>query len=141
LWDSVSQKEKEFLENVNPSERDVFDASWRAESLWALLWSLGKIEKLELPEDVCDTQLIQEIMPEPESSCEEFINQAVLRSPTEILDATDLTYRIHWAAVDARLNNQEIPGEFDMGIIYERHYALNWLTWYAEGWDDITTDT
>jgi hypothetical protein len=141
LWESVSPKEKDFLESDDPPEQDRVEASWRAESLWTLLWALRKTERLELPKEMCDTQLIQQIMPAPESSCTEFINQATLRPPSEILDATDLIYRVHWAAVDARLNGKETPGGFHPGIIYERHYALNWLVWYADEWDDVTTDT
>jgi hypothetical protein len=141
LWESVSPKEKAFLESNNPPEQDRTEASWRAESLWTLLWALRKTERLDLPKEMCDTQLIQQIMPAPESSSTEFVNQAVLRPPPEILDATDLIYRIHWAVVDARLNGRETPGGFHPGIVYERHYALNWLVWYADEWDDITTDT
>ena len=99
------------------------------------------MEELGLPKELCDSDLIQQIMPEPEMPIAQFINQASLRPPSEILDATDLIYRIHWADVDARLNNRETPGGLHAGIIYERHYTLNWLTWYAEDWDDITTDT
>lgn len=53
----------------------------------------------------------------------------------------DLIYRIDWAIVDARLNNKEPPGGFDPGVVFERHYALNWLTRYSDDWDDVTTDT
>lgn len=141
LWESVSQSEKAFLEDSNPPQQAINAASWRAESLWTLLWSLGKAKELQLPKEMCDSTLIQEILPEPEESTAQFISQASLRPTTEILDATDLIYRIHWAEVDERLNNREPPGEFNPGIIYERHYALNWLTWYADDWDDITTDT
>lgn len=141
LWQSVSPKEKAFLENSTTPEREVIEASWRVESLWTLLWSLGKVEELGLPKELCDSDLIQQIMPEPEMPIAQFINQASLRPPSEILDATDLIYRIHWADVDARLNNRETPGGLYAGIIYERHYTLNWLTWYAKDWDDIITDT
>ena len=28
------------------------------------------------------------------------------------------------------------------GVVYERHYALNWLTKYGDvGWDNVPTDT
>ena len=141
LWESVSPKEKEFFDSEKPSDQNRIDVSWRAESLWALLWAMGKIEKLDLPNAECDTQLIQDVMPEPETMVAHFVNQATLRPPSEILDAMDLTYRIDWAVVDARMNRREAPGGVNPGIVYERHYALNWLTWYADGWDDITTDT
>lgn len=141
LWKAVSPKEQTFLEDNQPSQQDIITASWRAESLWTLLWSLGYVERLELPQDFCDSQLIQQIMPEPESSTALFIDQASLRPTSEILDATDLIYRIHWSVVDADLSKREVPKGFQPGVVYERHYALNWLTWYADDWDDITTDT
>ncbi len=141
LWSAVSPNEKAFFESSDVFHKELVEASWRAESLWTLLWAIGKVETLDLPKELCDSQLIQQIMPDLETSTTYFVNQAYVRPPSEILDATDLIYRIHWADVDARLNNHETPGGLHTGIIYERHYTLNWLTWYAENWDDITTDT
>ena len=48
LWDFVSPNEKEFLLITDPSQKSLIEASWRAESLWTLLWALGRIESLEL---------------------------------------------------------------------------------------------
>jgi len=141
LWESVSPEEKDFFESENPTQQASVAASWRAESLWTLLWALGKTDQLDLPKEMCDTELILQIVPALESSSTAFINEAALRSLPEILDAADLIYRIHWAVVDARLNSLETPGGFHPGIVYERHYALNWLVWYADEWDDVTTDT
>lgn len=142
IWDSVSPQERQFLEGSNPTEQDRINATWRAESVWTLLWALGKIETLELPTKECDIDFIQTLMLSPGTSCAEFIKQSKLRSVAEILDATDLIYRIHWVVRDAQLNNQEIPGSFVPGIAYERHYALNWLVGYSDQeWDEITTDT
>jgi hypothetical protein len=139
LWQSVSLKEKEFLGNNNLSHQDLVDASWRVEGLWILLWALGQISEVGAPSVECDPQTIQTILSTKDPS--EFVGQAVLRSTSEILDETDLIYRIHWAVVDSRLNDQPTPDAFIPGIVYERHYALNWLTCYADNWDDITTDT
>jgi hypothetical protein len=142
LWDIVSPKEKEFLESNNPTEEEIISSTWQAEALWMLLWALAKIEKLELPKELCDVEVEQNLMSWTEQdSCTTFVNRAELRSPSEILNETDLIYRIHWAIVDARLNNKETPGGFDPGVVYERHYALNWLTCYSDNWDDVTTDT
>jgi Domain of unknown function (DUF4272) len=141
LWESVSPKEKEFFESDNPPQQDILNATWRAESLWALLWALGKVEKLELPTEICNSQLIQEIMSFRESLHIDFVNTSTLRPLSEILDEVDLIYRTDWAMVEARINDQEPPNGFLQGVVYERHYALNWLTWYADEWDDVTTDT
>jgi hypothetical protein len=141
LWESVSPKEKGLFESSNLQDQEKIDATWRAESLWTLLWALKKTDQLELPKEGVDLRLIQDIMPAPDTSCESFIAQATLRSPADILDALDLIYRIHWAVVEERLHNREPPGGFHESLVYERHYALNWLVRYAEKWDDITTDT
>ncbi len=135
-------KGEAFLESDNPTQEEIMAATWRIESLWTLLWALGKIEKSDLPRELCDTELVQNPMSwTEEDSCATFVNGAELRSPSELLDETDLIYRIHWAVVDARLNDEGAPGGFDLGVVYERHYALNWLTCYSDNWDDATTDT
>ena len=60
-----------------------------------------------------------------------------------MLDQADLIYRLHWCVVDARLRNQpEPPADLQPGVVYERHYALNWLRGYHNAdWDDVSTDT
>lgn len=142
LWDVVSPQEKNFLESDHQTEEETVALTWRAESLWTLLWAIGKIKKLNLPRELCDTDLLQSLMAWSEQySSATFINEAKLRCSSEILDETDLIYRIHWAVVDARLRDEEVPGGFDSGVVYERHYAFNWLTCYSDNWDDVTTDT
>ena len=49
---------------------------------------------------------------------------------------------MHWACVDARIQGEEVKGAINPSVIYERHYALNWLTKYQnQDWDNITTNT
>ena len=79
-------------------------------------------------------------MPNPEEA-KGFIASAKLRNIEAILDETDKIYRIHWAVRDAQLNKKTVPAKLDSGVVVERHYALNWLIWYADEWDEITTDT
>lgn len=140
LWDDASPKERRFFENNNPPQQDEVNASWRVEALWIFLWALGKIEQVGPATTQCDSQTIEEVLP-PWDSCAEFINQSVLRPLSEILDQTDLIYRTDWAVVDSTLHDQPIPGAFEPGVVYERHYAFNWLIGYAEDWDDVMTDT
>ena len=43
---------------------------------------------------------------------------------------------------DARISGRQPPAGLDPGVVYERHYALNWLIRYSDQeWDDISTDT
>lgn len=141
LWEFVSPDEGVFLTKEEPSEQEVFEASWRVESLATLLWSMGKIKSLDFPTDTCDVGKVQDLMPVPDSDCTSFLNNSSLRSPREVLDQVDLIYRIHWAVREAQLTGQTIPCSVDPSVVYERHYTLNWLVGYAEQWDDITTDT
>jgi hypothetical protein len=141
LWNAVSPSEREFFLNDNPAEQEIINALWRSEALWTLLWSLGEVEILSLPTGYCDIVHVREVMPKLGVSSREFIETARLRSTSEILDETDRIYRIHWAVRDAQLNNQPVPAGLNPDVVVERHYALNWLTWYADEWDDISTDT
>ena len=89
---------------------------------------------------MCDFEHIEDL-PDLTADPGEWIARSKLRDTEEILNELDLTYRIHWATRDAALNNKAIPRDFHPGIVFERHYALNWLVIYADEWDDITTDT
>jgi hypothetical protein len=149
LWKSASKKEKEFFLNPEPSIESRSEATWQVEKIYVFLWALGHIDVMELPCQLCNGSLIHSILPPlspitPDSPrCwAEFIRHAKLRSVSEILDAMDLIYRIDWAVVEFCVcNNQPPPAGFDQTVVYERHYALNWLTYYADDWDDITCDT
>lgn len=140
LWDATTQKERDFLLNANINEQDRINFTWRYESLWVLLWSLGYIEELNYPSTICDVpQAVNIILNTPH---EQFLRQAKLRSVSEILDEADLIYRYDWAVVEACTHNKEVPCELDPGVVYERHYSLNWLIGYMDQeWDNVTTDT
>jgi hypothetical protein len=49
IWNSVSPKEKRFLQDDNPSPNECHKLIWRLESIWILLWVLRLIEKLNWP--------------------------------------------------------------------------------------------
>jgi hypothetical protein len=140
LWDFVSPNEKSFLESKKPSKQQIIDATWRVEALWTLLWALGQITELDFPIKSVDPQTIHSLIPKPEDF-DSYIKNAKLRSKKEILDQTDLIYRIHWAVRDAQINGKKAPASLDGSVVVERHYTLNWLTFYGDEWDEITTDT
>ncbi|PSD21825.1 hypothetical protein C7E13_19565 [Stenotrophomonas maltophilia] len=57
-------------------------------------------------------------------------------------DALDLHYRLHWVAREAQRQGAPMPGALEGGVIYERHYALNWLFCFEQAdWDDVDTPT
>lgn len=141
LWDKVSPDEKQLFLKDELTEQETINISWRSEAIWLLLWSINKVDKLSLPIDHVIVDEIMARLPGLFEDPREFIQNATTRPTTEILDVSDLIYRLHWAARDADLNNQQAPANLSLSVIIERHYAMNWVTYYAEGWDDITTDT
>jgi hypothetical protein len=137
---ALTPKEKEFIANPNPTEQQRIEAAWRYESYWVMLWALGFVDKLERPDKICDVDLAVSFL--QENGRDGFLKKAKLRPQSEILDAADLIYRYHWAVVDANFNGREAPAGLDPGVVWERHYALNWLIGYKDQeWDDVTTDT
>jgi len=140
LTSQLTPNEAVFIADPNPSERDRIQFTWRYECAWVLLWALRYVEELHRPDDVCDVAGAVGVMTERTTS--EFLSDANQRSIDEILDATDLIYRYHWAVVSARMKGQPPPAELDGGVVQERHYGLNWLIRYMDQeWDDISTDT
>lgn len=136
----LSPLERQFAENENPTEQEMANANWRAESYHTLLWALSFIDTLQFPSEICnigeDAGLLFS------KTEQEFRDSAKLRSKDEILDQADLILRLNWACVNARVKNEQTPGELNASVVYERHYALNWLINYQnQDWDNVTTNT
>ena len=142
LWDYVTPNEKDFL--ANPTDEKKNQETWKCEGIWTLMWALKIVDNLGYPNQMCDLNDIpaERYPVEQDKAPNSFIKSVTaLRTKTEILDANDLYYRINWACVDAKINGIEL-NDLNPGIVYERHYALNWLTNYMEQeWDKISTDT
>ena len=136
-----SPEEVDFLNNQTPSQQELAKFSWRYEGLWVLLWSLDFIKMLALPTDICDVGKAVTIIIDA-GTIDALIKQANLKSKKQILDATDLIYRLNWACVDSNLKGENMPANINPGIVYERHYAFNWLiSNNNEAWDDVSTNT
>jgi len=158
IWQNVSPAESEFLLSESPTERQRVNATWRAEALFPLVWSLGLISELPIPHQLCDVQLIRSVLPSLLGSVGEFVSTSRLRCDSEIHAANEEIYQIHWKVRDAQLRHQPTPPgklppmpvadskpppeSYDSNVVQERHYGLNWLIGYCgQDWDDITTDT
>lgn len=136
-----SPEEIDFLNNPTPSQQDLAKFSWRYEGLWVLLWSLDFIKILELPTDICNVGKAVTIIRDADTT-DTLIKQANLKSKGQILDQTDLIYRLNWACVESNLKGEDVPANINPGIVYERHYAFNWLiSNNNEAWDDVNTNT
>jgi hypothetical protein len=136
----LTPAERRFIESRAPTMHDRTQFSWRYEALWVLVWALGFTDEVGRPDHIVDVPTLVQII--LDQGPDGFRANARLREGGEILDLLDLTYRYHWAVVDARLNGREAPAGLNGGVVMERHYALNWLTCYADqDWDDVSTDT
>lgn len=136
----LTANEKAYATAEFPTEQQKIDANWRYEGLHVLLWALGYIDSLAYPNQMCDVAVDVKIIYELKE--QKFRQQAKLRSKKEILDQADLILRLDWACVNARVKNEPAPAGLNSSIIFERHYALNWLIKYLDqDWDNVSTDT
>ena len=157
LWEHISPVEIHFLQCDEPDTAQRRRFVWRLESIWVLLWSLGHIDKLSWPSEMCDVRRLAAII-RPNQSNAKFITDARFRDTAELLDAQDLTLRIHWAIRDAVQNKRPMPDNLDWarpgemlpadmnaaaGVVEQRHYTLNWLLKYLDpkDWDRVYTPT
>lgn len=141
LWDCVSEDEKVLFLKNELTEQDSINISWKSESIYLMLWSLNKVDNLNFPPEQCKISEMLELIPDFLETSKDFIDSAKLRTTNEILDMSDLLYRLHWSIRQAELENKDSPANIDSSIVQERHYAINWITYYEDSWDDITTDT
>lgn len=141
LWDSVSNYEKKLLLKKKLTEKEKINISWQSECIYLMLWTINKIDNIGLPIDQCKVGKMLDLLPNAFDTTKDFIQNARVRPTVEILDKSDLIYRLHWAVRETDSKNKDILGSINSGIIQEWHYAINWITYYAENWDDILTDT
>jgi uncharacterized protein (DUF427 family) len=135
-----SPQETAVYQSQQLSDQERANAAWRYESLNTMLWALGTVGSLKYPSDICDVPAVVEALFKP--TREAFEKSVQLRSASEILDELDKTYRMHWACLDARLKGQQIAGNLNPSVVFERHYSLNWLTNFEDqDWDEVETHT
>lgn len=141
LREKLTPNETEFIFGQDLPTKSFVSFSWRYEAYWVLLWALGYVSELGAPDSTCNLEQAVNILSDCKDSTE-FISRASLRAHSEILDQVDLIYRYHWACVETRLKSLDTPVKLNCGVVYERHYALNWLVNYMnQKWDDVSTDT
>ena len=141
LWEEVSPEELAFLTSET-DEKIRRKFTWRIEALVPLLWAIQKIASVQTLTEQCDTEPLRTAMVWPPVPTKNFIESSSLRTENEISEEYEKVYDAHWLVRDAQINNKAIPNNLDPGVVYERHYAFNWIIGYmGEEWDDISTDT
>ena len=135
-----TDEERTFLLNPHPSQHEVIQYSWKLECIWLLLWSVNLISDIDAPSDTCDAETVFETV--FLHSKQELYDSAALKSTSDILDHLDFIYRAHWAVREAQVNHLDIPSSLDEGVVYERHYTLNWLVNdMDQAWEEVSTNT
>lgn len=140
IGSKLTTNEQKYVYAKEATNQQQVNANWRYESLHVLLWSLGYIDNLSYPNEMCnvadDVKLIHDLGPN------KFRENAKVRSKEEILDQADLILRYDWASVNARIKKESAPGGLNSSVVYERHYSLNWLIQFMDqDWDNVTTNT
>ena len=116
---------------IGPGEED---------KLVVLLWALGLVEMPDA-ERRCDPRPLWRLMPPLSSESEEaFIAGAQLRPEEELTAERERIWTLHWRARDGGRHYKGPRELVDMGVIENRHFAINWITG-PEDWDEVTTDT
>ena len=119
------------------------NVQWRLEMCVALFWACGFIRKLPYPSEMIDTTA-QTFMLANSNSFEELMRNVKMRSLKEILDATDLIFRMNWACVETRVKNDpSIRGDLFPDVVWEQHKGFNWLigAYDADNWDTVNPHT
>jgi hypothetical protein len=96
---------------------------------------------MRLPAGICDVPAVAGALFGKDLNA--FVDGAALRPTSEILDAFDLHFRLHWAARQAvQVEHTEPPVGLDLGVLQERRHAENWLVRFEDAeWDDVDTPT
>ena len=109
-------KEREFLENNDPSDDEIGVYCWRWESLHFLLWAFGLIENLGLPNAPCQQFECTKIF-NRNRNVESFIKASKPHNIKEIIDVSNALEYI-----------STFPAEkYDVGVLTEWRLAAKWL--------------
>lgn len=137
---ALTPEETAFMQSKVPDKQQIITHIWGYEALLILLWALKLAPSLPDPTEICNVPALGSVILENDE--EKLVAIAKLRPTSEILDALDLHFRIHWAVREASLNSQIPPAGFDASVVQERHRALNWLVLFEDAdWDNVDTPT
>ncbi|MDO5558920.1 MAG: DUF4272 domain-containing protein [Oscillospiraceae bacterium] len=132
-------KEKRLFDNKY-SQQDIVDVIWTYEAYWSLVWALGLVDDIEIPDDICDCHTAVHLVADCKNY-DTFKESCSLRDTDQILDMLDLYYRYHWACEDKRLKPDTNIGSLNPEVVVERRRGLEWLISEETDWNDISLDT
>ncbi len=154
--DDLSPSEAALLASDPVDEASRQEMIWSLEAIVPLMWALGHIDQLAWPEAMIDVEKLhdQVFAALPDRTA---IDAATLRSPTEVLDAVELTVRQHNGVRGCHTSGDLVPMNFNWNdpgemvvasrslaapVLAQRHRALNWLIRFGDAdWDHVDTPT
>lgn len=134
LWDKATEGERALFHRTPLTEKDLSVILWRAESIWALLWVINKVERLDLPDTEVNLHEIFARLPGFLQSTRYYINTATMRTTGEILDQLDFIFRLNWALRQTPQKGSR-ASTFNPGVVYERYFSLSWVTQTVKEWE------
>ncbi|MEW6533201.1 MAG: DUF4272 domain-containing protein [Thermodesulfobacteriota bacterium] len=142
LWKHLTPDELAFLSNPSPDRRTCVNFTWRVEALFVLMWAVNLFRSLPFPSKQVKNERIIDKFPSFKKSAWPFIRAMKMRPKSQILDKSDLIYRLHWATRQAEIDGEPPPPGVDPEVILEWRHAINWLTKYDDSdGDHVSTDT
>jgi hypothetical protein len=139
----LSLRERSFLLTDERNERERIHFSWQVESLYFLGWCGGLISKLDIPTQASSVGGLMDLFPQEGDDLKKLRSAISLRSVSEVLDWSDLLYRLHWAMRQENTDGTVPSHAVIPGAVQEWHRAVNWMTRYddLDDWDHVGTDT
>ena len=138
--DNELLEKEQRLFSGNFQEQDVIDVVWIYETYWALVWALGLVDDISMPNTICDCKKAITLVGDCKTY-EAFKQNCKLRNIEEILDMLDLYYRYHWATTEKRIRPETEIKDLNPDIVVERRRGLEWLISNEYDWNDISLDT
>lgn len=146
----LSPTETAFLEPPSTTiEATESMAQSSLQALHFLSWCAGLLPQLELNQHpkkfaISTAKLLTHFPDITRKDDAPTLHHAIkLRRKAQIMDWSDLLYRLHWAVRHAALTGKPAPGNIDTVMVSEWHKAVNWMCCYddEDNWDLVSTET
>ena len=139
----LTASEQQFL--ASPAVEQAAQLQWRIESALTLYWAIGWVETLPPVTATADGSEGVTLLERARTDLDALIASANLRDEDELRDVIDDLHCRYWATVDARVNGRPDPTQHHAGVVYERLFALCWLSGYTQeepiDWDSFVIPT
>ena len=147
LTENLSAQERAFVfaDGGNDGVNDELSQQFgeRSESFYFLCWAAGLIDKLVVSAQPANLKQVLKLFPQQLEAPQRLQDAMKMRRKSELLDWSDLLYRLHWAVRHAQLTGREAPASLNAIAVREWHQAANWMCQYEEedDWDKVSTET